>query len=218
MDLRKHDASKAKPVLGLCITITLVLVLFSCSNGSSNVQRNDSFAAYKEILNSQWKLLAEEDNLVSEIELLTNHPGWGDFTLIIKAAPSIAYLEGEEASLKKTKQTITSWSEKWNAPGEELYRRYLVLASRSKALYTKRVDLYGKEIENIESNHREGLKIAAQTNDSNIAAQMEQTENEFRGRSLRRASVMNNIFGIGPLGLYERRISKEEARRRLASQ
>ncbi len=86
----------------------------------------------------------EAATLTQEITLLRNHPGWTGMEQIIKAAPSIQYLEGQDAAERKTLVAIAEWSLKWNARGESMHTKYLTLAERSRELEKQRVSLLSR--------------------------------------------------------------------------
>lgn len=83
----------------------------------------------------------QADTLVQEIGLLRNHPGWADMEDIIKAAPSIEYLEGTITAERKTVTAIDQWSRRWRAPGEKMITNYIALTERSKELERERMAL-----------------------------------------------------------------------------
>lgn len=221
MELKKGTAKDSRPAntfnlrLYYCLSLLVISSFFSCTSATTNPAYSPSIdtSEYKRIIDAQTHLFSEEIKLVAEIDLLTNHPGWGDFVPVIKSMPSIAYLEGQAAAFKTNQTAIKSWSEKWHAPGEELYRRYLTLGDRSKNLHMKRRDLHAQEVDWIESYYSEGLKKASLIKDKNISTRMVEEERGFRERSLRRAHLMNNVLGLGPIGLYERKVSQEELQR-----
>lgn len=223
--LRKHTTKNpelienSNSMVKYFLPFLVLATCCSCTSAKPNPSYTPSVdkSEYKRIIDAQTNLFAEEISLVSEIDLLTNHPGWEDFVPIIKSIPSITYLEGQAAALKTSQMAINSWSEKWHAPGDELYKRYLALVARSKTLHAKRVGLYNQELTWVESYYSDGLKETALVKDISISTRMEERERAFRDRSLQRAHLMNNLLGISPLGLYERKVSQEEFRRRLAA-
>jgi len=77
------------------------------------------------------KFFADVVTLIKEISLLRNHPGWPDMEQIIKALPSIEYVEGKSTAHRKKGLMTAEWSNKWSTSGERVYNTYLDLVNRS---------------------------------------------------------------------------------------
>jgi len=121
---------------------------------------------------------------------------------IIKAMPSIRYLEGEEAMLGKQLTMISEWSRKWGMAAQDMYNRYLELVRRSIGMEMRKVVLLD-EWSQIHSERSTILAARLELGEIPLYAwqgvvQIERTLNDGTRKDL-------NRFEIDPLGLYRRR-------------
>jgi len=131
--------------LPLMLFLMALPVLVACTAHSPSTRPTQPCPTKKEIIfaRNQWvndvqALNMEAISLRFEINLLTNHPGWTDMAVIIKARPAIAHLESKEAALRKTTAALEEWSQKWDAPAQDIYQRSSSLVSQAWEFMTKR--------------------------------------------------------------------------------
>ena len=100
------------------------------------------------------------------------------------------------------------WEERWGTSADEMFRRYVALVGIGQKLDVHRRTLHRKEVQLIEGFHRERFKIVRGLKDSVQRDHLGKAENELRAKSLEEAALTYNSFGMGQLGLYERRTPK----------
>jgi len=179
----------------LVIWFTLLTSGVSCvtTRNAHVAQANSKLAHW----NEQFKEFASEaDALIQEIALLRNHPGWPEMEEIIRAAPSIEYVEGQAVAEKKTTAAIGEWSKKWSAPGQKMLTKYLELAERSRALESRRSLL----------DQERGLVYAewvAAVAEASILSELGETPMML----LHRMKSSVDRYGVDSLGLYIKKAS-----------
>lgn len=156
--------------------------------------------------------LSDSDALLSELTLLRNHPGWRDMATLIRAIPSVRYLEGDAEAQRKLALGIAEWSQTWRASGARMHTTYLVLRDRSRALESERLAVrqWWDEVSRRQDNLFR-LRILRSVNRARSSAQIqalsslsETLSTAFKKQDSRTKSFLD-IYGIDPLGLYERR-------------
>jgi hypothetical protein len=155
-----------------------------------------------------YKWERDSNALVAQIGWLTNHPDWVDMAGIINSYTSTAYVEGQDSAIRKTNLAMRLWEDRWGTSADEMFRRYVALVGIGQKLDVHRRTLHRKEVQLIEGFHRERFKVLRGLKDSVQRDQLGKAENELRAKSLEDAALTYNSFGMGHLGLYERRILK----------
>lgn len=142
-----------------------------------------------------------------EIRLLKNYPGWSELREIISAKPSIIYFEGQKNADQKINLTIEKWSQKWNAPGKELFAKALMLVESCKKLENRKAELK-KEWKKIYSDrlivnyfiYSEKLK------QRNVPLNILRENKESEDRIWENLNIKNkkllNLLEIDSIGLY----------------
>ncbi len=150
-----------------------------------------------------WKFRTDESSLIREISLLQNHPGWPDMEKIIKAMPSIQYLEGQDSAQRKSAAKIAEWSQKWSASGQHIYNKYAELVRRSiemikrgnalldewRTLNAEQLAIILERLANTRGDKWYGWKMAAEWNET--------TDSKTQGELM--------SLEIDSIGLYQRR-------------
>jgi hypothetical protein len=166
----------------------------------------------KDLAQEHTAFIEDSKVLLSEVQLLTGYPGWPEMAHILQAKPSIEYVEGPKAANDKTSAEIAKWSEKWNTSWEELHAKYRSLVERSQMLEKRRLALAGRENKFWKVQRERAVKDLLNLlktypeERTKVYESLTETEREWE----RKRQVVQYLYGIGPLGLYEQRYSDKE--------